>query len=287
MALPLAVRITDDLRLAGALLAASDWPEREQAAKAYKPHRVAEEARRYFAPHRSHPAVQAASELAANAAGTGLHQLYGAAVSRGWPTSLAQHLDDFQAAAQPRVLWADTQAAWDLAETDLCAVLDKADLPGFLAKVFGPLPQRPVVYPNLLYPGRQPLAFEANGDLFICQPPPPAWGTSPPWRYSERPDEVLAVLATTAAQALFERLLPPEYASLRAHALTFALAVAVLFLRHTEDPAAGDQFMVMEKKARKLPELPRVVTALEAALAQEPSGLEEYVALLSLGQGES
>ena len=283
MTLPLAVRVTDDLRLAGALLAAGDWPEQEQAAKAYKPHRVAEEARRYFAPHRSHPAVLAAGGVA----GTGPHSLYAAAVTGNWPAGLTEHLDHFRSAAQPEALWATTQPVWDLAEADLRAVLDKPDLPGFLATVFGPLPLGLVVYPNLLYPGRQPLAFEANGDLFVCQPPPPAWGTSPPWRYSERPDEVLAVLTTTAAQALFERLLPPEHAPLRPHALTFALAVAVLFLRQTEDPAAGDQFMVMEKKARKMPELPAVVEVLEAALATRPSGLGDYVAALDLGKTEN
>ena len=287
MTLPLAVRVTDDLRLAGALLAAGDWPEQEQAAKAYKPHRVAEEARRYFAPHRSHPAVLAASGLASSAAGTGQQPLYAAAATGNWPSGLTEHLDHFRSDAQPEALWATTQPAWDLAEADLCAVLDKPDLPGFLTTVFGPLPLRLVVYPNLLYPGRQPLAFEANGELFICQPPPPAWGTSPPWRYSERPDEVLAVLATTAAQALFERLLPHEHALLRPQALTFALAVAVLFLRQTEDPAAGDQFMVMEKKARKLPQLPAVVAGLEAALAARPSGLGDYVALLNLGLSEN
>ncbi len=277
----LSVRITDALRLAGALLAAGDWPEQEQAAKAYKPHRVAETARRYFAPHRGHPAVQAAGALAAEA---GARALYAQAAMGEWPDGLTEHLAHFQAVAQPEALWADTRAAWEQAEQDLCAVIERVDLPGFLATVFGPLPQRLVVYPNLLYPGRQPLAVEAAGELVVCQPPPPAWGASPPWRYSERPDEVLAVLATTAAEALFERRLPAEHAALRPQALVFALAAAVLFLRQAEDPAAGDQFMVMEKKARRLPQLPAVVERLEAALAGrragQYAGLRDYVAEL-------
>lgn len=269
------VRITDDLRLAGALLAAGAWPAQEQTAKAYKPHRVAETARHYFAPHRSHAAVQAAGALAAAA---GAQALYAHAAAGAWPAGLAEHLADFQAAAQPAALWADTGAAWEQAEQDVCAVLERADLPGFLATVFGPLPQRLVVYPNLLYPGRQPLAVDAAADLLVCQPPPPAWGASPPWRYSERPDEVLAALATTAAEALFERRLPPEHAALRPQALVFALAAAVLFLRHAEDPAAGDQFMVMEKKARALPQLPAVVARLEAALERHPASVGDVVA---------
>jgi hypothetical protein len=280
MTSPLVVRITDELRLAGALLAAGEWPDHEQSVKAYKPHRAAETARRYFAPHRSHPAVQAA-------AGTGAHRLYAWAATGAWPAGLAEHLPGFIAEAQPEVLWATTQPAWTLAEDDLCAVLAHASLPAFLAALFGPLTQTLVVYPNLLYPGRQPLAVEAGAELLIAQPPPPAWGTSPPWRYSERPDEVLAVLATTAAECLFERRLPAAHAALRPHAATFALAAAVLFLRQSDDPAAGDQYLVMEKKARRLPQLPYVVAALEAALEAKPSGLEAYVADIGLVLGQS
>jgi hypothetical protein len=271
MTSPLVVRFTDELRLAGALLAAGEWPDHEQSVKAYKPHRAAEAARRYFAPYRSHPAVQAA-------AGAGAHRLYAWAATGAWPAGLAEHLPGFIAEAQPEVLWAATQPAWTLAEDDLCAVLTHANLPAFLAALFGPLAQTLVVYPNLLYPGRQPLAFEAGAEMLIAQPPPPAWGTSPPWRYSERPDEVLAVLATTAAECLFERRLPAAHAALRPHVATFALAAAVLFLRQSDDPAAGDQYLVMEKKARRLPQLPYVVAALEAALEAKPSGLGDYVA---------
>ncbi len=278
----LSVRIPAELRLAGALLAAGDWPDREQALKAYKPHRVAETARRHCAPHRDQPAVQAAADLAAHPSGQGAQQLYAHAAAGTWPAALAAALPAFSAAAQPDTLWADTAPAWEQAETDLCAVLGQAGLPEFLETVFGPLSQTLVIYPNLLYPGRQSLAFEANGELFVCQPPPPAWGTSPPWRYHERPDEVLARLATTAAQALFERRLPAAHEALRMHAATFAVAAAVLCLRQAQDLAAADQFMLMEKKARGLPHLPQVVAALEAALAARAGSLDAYIAELAL-----
>lgn len=277
MAPPLAVRITDDLRLAGALLAAGEWPEREQAARPYQPHRAAEAARRHFAPYRSHPAVQAANDM-----GGGVRRLYAAAAAGAWPAGLAVHLPDFVAAAQPDDLWAVTRPAWSQAEADLCAVVERVNLPGFLQDVFGLPAPALVVYPNLLYPGREVLAFEAAEELVVCQPPPAAWGASPPWRYSERPDEVLAALATAAAECLFERRLPPAQAALRAHAPTFALAAAVLFLRRAVDGAASNQFLVMEKKARRLPQLPDVVAALEAALEAGHEGLGEYVADLAV-----
>jgi hypothetical protein len=219
--------------------------------------------------------------LAADAAG--LERLYAASAAGAWPPGLAEHLADFVSAAQLADLLATTQPAWDQAQADLAGVLAGVPLPAFLETLFGPLPFTLEVYPNLLYPGRQALAFEALAGpgagtvLTVAQPPPPAWGTSPPWRYRDRPDEVLAVLAATLAEALFQRCLPAEHRALAPHAGTFALAAAVLFLRQAIDPAAGDQFMVMEKKARRLPELPYVVAALEAAGEAGPQSLGEYI----------
>ncbi|MGH2521880.1 MAG: hypothetical protein ACRDH2_05185, partial [Anaerolineales bacterium] len=64
MTSPILVRVDDRLRLAGAFLAAGEWPDREQAAKPYKPHRVAEQARKYFGAHSAHPAVRVVNALA-------------------------------------------------------------------------------------------------------------------------------------------------------------------------------------------------------------------------------
>src|SRR3989442_15910675 len=48
------VRVDQRLRLAGCLLAAGDWPEREQSGKPYRPHRLGEGARRALAAQRTH-----------------------------------------------------------------------------------------------------------------------------------------------------------------------------------------------------------------------------------------
>ena len=98
------------------------------------------------------------------------------------------------------------------------------------------------------------------------QPPPAAWGASPPWRYDERPDEVLGAMAETLARTLIQQALPVEHAALRPYAPVLGLAAAVLFLRQAEGPAAGDQLMLMEQRARGLPGLPSVV----AAMASQP-----------------
>ncbi len=273
------VRLDDRLRVAGALLAASDWPEREQAVKAYKAHRVADAAHKYFAPHREHPAVQGA--LALVGAGDGLGQLYGYALNASWPASIP--VEDFKSAAQPENFWAETQADWQEAETDAREVMTRADLGKFLDDLLGAQTRKLIFVPNLLFPGQRSVAASSAGEGVVCLPPPLAWGTSHPWRYQERPDEVLAKLSEAFARFLFEAAASAE---LKPRAELFALAAAVLFLRQAEGDAAGDQFMVMEKKTRGLKNLPVVVAALEPILADRRAGkyagLGDYVAQLPL-----
>lgn len=247
------------VRLAGLLLAASGWPEAEQARKAYKPHRVAEGARRAFGAWRAHPAVQAAEAVALGPGGVG--QLLALAAAGNWAVAAGGALDDFVQRAEPEAYWAATAGDWQAAETELGAVLARADLGAFLAAlVGGPLPTLTVL-PTLLYPGRERVVAETPDGLVLSQPPPPAWGTSPPWRYHERPDEVLAATAEALATALLARA--GDYPALQAQAAPVGLAAAVLFVRAAEGPEAADQFMLMEKRTRQLPHLPALVAALD------------------------
>ncbi len=257
------VCLEDRLRLGGALLAAGEWPEVEQKLKPYKPHRVAESARKYFSPARAHPAVMAAQALAGQ--GEGLRELFTHLLHGDAPASPAAELTGFLAATQPEKFWAETEADWQAGLTETREVLARADLEQFLTDLFGPLPLPLALMPNLLYPGQQCLALEADNRLIIYAPPPLAWGASPPWRYSERPDEVLAMVSQTAARHFVAPHLPTGADAL-------SLAAAVLFLRQAEGQAAGDQFMVIQKKTRGWRGLPGVVNALEAALAARRGG---------------
>jgi hypothetical protein len=254
------VRLDDGPRLAGALLAAGAWPEQEQAARPYKPHRVAEAARRELSRWREHPAVRAASAMAGQPGEGGAAALFGAGFAGAWPADVAAHLDDFTMAAQLESLRARAQGDWEAAYADLSAVLGGADLSTFLRRLFGPELAPITVFPNLLYPGSESVtALTAKGWL-LCLPPPLAWGTSPPWRYGERPDEVLAAAAEALAQGIARQTRP------EAPAEVLGAAAAVLFLREAEGAAAADQFLLMTRRTRKLAGLAEAVANLAADL---------------------
>src|SRR6266852_2253119 len=110
------VLVDKRLRLAGCLLAASDWPAREQAQKAYRPHRLAESARRALAPQSEHPAVAAVRGLDPD-------RLYRYALTGDWPAGLAALVDEFAATPDVAQFYADSDSEWQAARADLESVL--------------------------------------------------------------------------------------------------------------------------------------------------------------------
>ncbi len=274
-------RTDDRLRLLGAALAASDWPAFEQSQKAYKAHRVADAAHRALSAQAAHPAVQAIRQQAGQ--GEGLAALARQAWLEAWPGELAAQLADFAAGARLADFYADHAADFAQAEADAREVLARADLTRFLTDLLGPLNAPLVFVPNLLFPGRTPMAVSGPAEVVVTAPPPLAWGTSHPWRYNERPDEALAIMAEAFGQHLLAAALP---AALQPQAEVLGLAAAVLFLREAEGPEAGDQLMVMQKRTRGLKHLPAVTANLEARLAerragQHPAGVADYAGLLA------
>lgn len=269
------------MRTVGALLAASDWPVHEQSVKAYKAHRVADAAHKFFAAHAGHSTVTAIRELAGD--GEGLPIMYSHALNDAWPADLSEGVKDFTSTTNLAQFFADHQADFAQAEADAVAVLGRADLSRFLFDLLGADERAYIFVPNLLYPGRQPVAMASPTDVVVTAPPPIAWGTSHPWRYSERPDEALGIIAEAFARFLFAEKLPDE---LKVREEVLGLAAAVLFLREAEGQDAGDQLMVMQKKTRGLKLLPVVVMELEGILAQRRAaqsvgGVADYVSVFT------
>ena len=250
------IDVHTDLRVlrAGALLAAGAWPAREQRERAYQPHRVALAAQRAFA-------VQAtgAEVVAADAAASVDLQTYWHDALTGEPPELpglADFIDQHRA---------DLSGA----ETDLAEVLAERDLTFLLMQLFA----RPVLLaatPNLLFPGRTAIGVATAVDVVAIVPPPIAWGSSAPWRYSERPDETLALVAQAFGSALVSDgsldqvgapIAPQDRGAVPA-------AVAVLALRAFEGQSAADQYQVLARRTLGLTGLPSVVAALSEWLGQ-------------------
>jgi hypothetical protein len=208
-----------------------------------------------------------------------LSALFSAALEEAWPTETAGQVADFAAVAQPPAYWTATDADWLAAAADLDGLLAAAGLGEFLAEFLGEQPVALVVYPNLLYPGHQSVAASGDGELVLSQPPPPAWGASTPWRYGDRPDEVLASLAEGLTRGLLVTALPARLPTLAPLAVAgLPLAAAVLYLRQAQGAAAADQFMLMEQRMRGLPQLTAMVGALEGrrGWAEVAEGLSRF-----------
>lgn len=256
------VCMIEEARRLAAALAASDWPDREQSLKPYRPHRVATWAKDALAAYRRHPAVAAVTESVDS---DGLPATLGLALET--TSDLAAGLASFDREASLADLWSRTAPDWIQAEADLTAVLSRADLAGLLETAFGDLPRPLRLMPNLLYPGLQSVATVGPRGLAVLLPPPKAWGSSLPWRYSERPDDTLSAAGIAFAEALL-----PEALRRDGLAELAAKALAAILLRETEGLPAAESFVMLEKKSKGLARLPEAVRAVDAHLGESRAG---------------
>ncbi len=277
------VAIDNRARLVGAVLAASDWPVREQARRPHAVHRVARQTRQFVQPYVDHPAV--ATVRSHLSTGRPVAALYRAALSCRWPdfeplgplpAALAgtdwpeQLLDYYTDSAIAAFLWDEQTEIWDWARQDLAAALASrpgAGLADLLGRWRGRPWERPLqIMPNLLYPALEPQALRAPGAWHLLVPPPPAWGESAPWSYQEAGDWSLAVTCQTLTTALLQHERPelsPARLALGSRAIT------TLFLEQALDPGAGQAYELQSSREEDLPGLPALVERLRAHLASD------------------
>jgi hypothetical protein len=294
------VKIDDRIRLLSAVLALTDWPEREQAEQPHGVHPHAKGTRRFLADFADHAAVQVAQgvlsagytpehllSFAANLKGTELLAPgeLPAWVPDGWP---AQVRDFYQVVELPD-LWNNDAGEWNQAVSEAeNAFPSDLDMHDLLGAFFGPRAETLVFQPNLCYPTTHPISFRRGYDLVCVAPPRIAWGDNPPWPYDDDP-----AWAYATAFGAYARLLLSEYmyahpgsaelaeaASLRLpevfrqrtpdwfeqFAVVFTCGAAAIFLSRTLGKAEADAFILMENKAQGFGVLPSAVSALETYL---------------------
>ncbi len=281
-----------------ALLAATDWPEREQKPVPRGVHPQAAALKRHVSAFRDHAAV-AYAQAALNA-DPDPAALFARALND--EPDLAEHLRAFTLAAALEPYWAEHESAWAQSAAEVQEHVAGIKFESFLAELFDSLPDALVILPNLAYPTTHSFGVNAGDKSYSIIPPRKAVGESPPWPFGDDRDYVARLALHDFAQARLDDLLArrpgllpsgenggqlPE--AFRAEFSTwdrqlielFAYAAQIIFLNRLED-GAGDSFAVFERRTRKLSLLPDVMHELTNYIAgrgmsQQYANIEVYL----------
>lgn len=304
MALPV-VQTNPHARTLSALLAATDWPEREQRPVPRGVHPQAAALKKHVADFKSHSAI-AYVQTALNA-DSDLRPLFARAVND--ESELAAHLNSFAAEAGLEAYWAATGSAWVEAVSEVEAHVNGIDFAAILKEAFETIPTELVILPNLAYPTTHSLGFGTANRAYSLMPPRKAVGESPPWPFRDDRDYILRLAVHDFTQCLLGDLLEknpgllPESpvsgqlpADFRAEHPTwprqvtelFAYGMMTIFLNRLDD-GAGDSFALFERRTRKLTVLPAAITAVSTYLDGRAKGqiasladyLPQFVAALT------
>ncbi|HEX6386218.1 MAG TPA: DUF4932 domain-containing protein [Anaerolineae bacterium] len=270
------VKIDERARLVAAVLAASNWPEREQAQLAHAVHPHAKQTRQFTRQFGDHPAVQAINEALQN--DIAIDEPFTAALRGRWPDfalleslsqawqseTWVQALADFARETAIGRFWTEHEGIWAEALSDLQNIFRDSQLVPFLSQLQGQaITQSIAIMPNLVYPALITVLATTAEKLFLLLPPPKAIGESPPWPYREDSGFVLA----QACDRLAGHLMAAELARLGATQQVYLKRAAVtLFLEQEVDEAEAMAYLVRSKKEHNLPQLPLMVEQLRQRL---------------------
>lgn len=275
------VTIDNRARLVTTVLAAGEWPQKEQAQLPHAVHPHAKQTRQFLSEFGDHAAVVAANK--ALASGVDVDDLFAAALRATWPgfepveplpptlqdKEWGPALADFYKKTAIAGFWAGHEEAWQEGKNDLTAIFQNSRLPQYLNRLRGqPLVQEPVIMPNPVYPALQPVLAETQTTLYLILPPPKAVGESPPWPYREDPSWVVAQVCRRLATHVLADIMAPLGAT-RQNLLRYA--AVTLCLQEEFDEEESLAYLVRVKKEHNLPQLPTVVDNLRAYLAA-PAG---------------
>jgi hypothetical protein len=272
------VAIDNRVRLAAAVLAASHWPEVEQAQDPHAVHTHAKMTRQYVSDFAAHPATNTINALLESGR-LNFKELFSAVLRSSWPhlepteslpdayadgEFLEQLADFYTDSAVAAFFWSDHQAVWQEAAEDLEKIFEKSRLAVFLGKLLGRPPAGDiVVIPNLSYPTVQVIAARSNDCLHLILPPPRAYGESPPWPYGEDPGWVVAQSCYALTEILLAEVLQPMNNKQQE---LLRQAAVVLCLEETVSQEESLSYLVRSKKQYNLPELPETVEKMRAYL---------------------
>jgi len=299
------VKLDDRARLLSAVLAATDYPEKTQKLKPHGTHAHARATRKFVAAHSQHAAVKATQTMLDE--NTPLEALFAMVMLMDWPSLQISTLPpfapknyntlllDFYKTAEIEKLWKQEKNAWDKTLSEAANVFKDVQFRKVFKPYLGEVTQELLFIPNISYPSSYDVGFQIGEQLVCIAPPPLAWGDSPPWPYDEATmvthsyraamiiygDTLLRNYLRTHAKELEEIVkieLPltdqfkAQYPSWEEQFSTlFLSAVVAMYLEEHVDDREYKSYMLMEKKARGLTNLPGTVSVMRRYL-QEVGG---------------
>jgi hypothetical protein len=293
------VRIDNRVRLMSALLAMTSWPEDEQHRKPHGTHAHARGTRRLLQPMEKHSAVLILQALIDR--GMPPETFFTYALQLEWPSlastdmptwvppTFPRHLSNFYQNSGLEQWWEDEADVWDGAVRETEGLFKDPHFRELLQPFVGNFDEALVLLPNVCYPSDTELGLLANGELCCVVPPRIAWGDNPPWPFDEDPAHVYRAALTCFASVLMGRYLdghpglidkvskkklPVSKRFRELHptwqAQFMALLGAGLVAIYLEDHVSSQEaqaFVLMEKKASGLDELPGVISVLRRYLS--------------------
>jgi hypothetical protein len=279
------VVIDERARLVTAVLAASHWPDLEQAQVTHAVHPHSKQVKQWVRPYQNHRAVQRVNDsLAVN---VGLESFFTAVLRCGWadkmditaPPEGAQDwiksLADFAVQSQLLGFWAEHTQPWVEAHAGLANIFAQSQIMTFLGKLIGqPVPKNVAVMPTITYPMLNPVLAETDNTVFFILPPAKAWGESPPWPHGEDPGWVIAQTCWhLTCHFLAETLAKLD----ETDGAALVHAAVTLCLEADFDEAEAMAYLVRSKKEQNLPRLPLVVENLRDYLAGNGRSLASVI----------
>jgi hypothetical protein len=301
------VRIDDRVRLMSAVLAATNYPEKEQKETNHRPHIHARNTTKRVLQHAQHPAVTSTQVLLDQ--GAPLEAFFTFALKLSWPDLESRqvprwvppkwnlHLRNFYEVTELDAWWRDEDAEWQKARQQSTDVLSKVDFYEFLKPFAGQVVEQLVFMPSNSFPSTRSIGVRIGGELICISPPRPAWGDNAPWPFDEEPAYIFANALSDYARLLMlsylrqhaDKVAPIAQKSLPVSdkftetyptwgdqfTELFAAGAVALFLEQSVSKQEAKSYILMQHKAKGLGVLPGVVSVLRRYLNEFNEGKYE------------
>lgn len=322
MSSPTSVKIIldDRLRLMSAALAATDFPQKAQERKRHHAHAHARATIKHMQDRDmdKHPAISTLQTMLNQ--GTPIEALFTLAMFfqlpgltaptlPDWvPAGWNEQLWDFYEKAELAALWESASKSWNNAVAESEKVFDgKVYFKSLLSEFIGDIDEEFAFAPNLLWPADREVGIRVGKQLISIVPPPLAWGESPPWPYDE--ETRLAEHTYPMALSQYAHLLMLNYLRKNADQISdatqkelpisdelkvqyptwedqflmlFKSAVVAIYLEDYINTTESKGFMLMEKRIRKMTELPGTVSVLRRFLQEKGNRYDTLAEFLSV-----